>query len=262
MKPHASINFVTAHDGFTLKDLVSYNERHNLTNGEDNRDGESHNRSWNTGTEGPTTDPDVAMIRKRRQRSILMTLLLSQGVPMLLGGDELGRTQSGNNNAYCQDNQISWYNWDRTDHFLLGFTKRLIGIRNRHPVFKRRRWFEGRRVHGEGVRDIGWYNTDGTTMSDEDWNIGYARSLAVFLNGNALPAPGPKGEKVEDDSFLLLFNAHTEPVTFTVPDDLAGFGWQVLIDTSREMTCADLLQSADAWQVEGWSVVLLQQIET
>ncbi|MGA9595004.1 MAG: glycogen debranching protein GlgX, partial [Acidimicrobiia bacterium] len=158
-RPHASINFVTAHDGFTLRDLVSYGDKHNLANGEENRDGESHNRSWNSGVEGDTDDPDIIETRKRRQRSILMTLLLSQGVPMLVGGDEMGRTQQGNNNAYCQDNAISWYDWDSTDRFLLGFTKRLIGLRNQHPVFRRRRWFEGRRTHGAWVNDIGWYNT-------------------------------------------------------------------------------------------------------
>jgi glycogen operon protein len=259
-RPHASINFVTAHDGFTLADLVSYNDKYNMANGEQNRDGESHNRSWNSGAEGPTDDPRIHELRNRRQRSILMTLLLSQGVPMLLGGDEMGRSQGGNNNAYCQDNETAWYDWATADPFLLGFTKRLIGIRNNHPVFRRRRWFEGRRVRGAGVRDIGWYNADGARMSDDDWNRGYARSLAVFLNGKALPTPGPRGEKVEDDSFLILFNAHTKPVTFTVPEDLDGFQWQVVLDTSREMTCADLVGAADAWPVEGWSVVLLQQI--
>jgi glycogen operon protein len=259
-RPHASINFVTAHDGFSLADLVSYNDKHNEANGEENRDGESHNRSWNSGAEGPTKDRKVLELRKRRQRSILMTLLLSQGVPMLLGGDELGRTQGGNNNAYCQDNETSWYDWEQSDRFLLAFTKRLIGIRNDHPVFRRRRWFEGRQVHGVGVRDIGWYDTDGTAMSDDDWNRGYARSLAVFLNGKSLPAPGPRGEKVEDDSFLILFNAHTEPVIFDIPEDLIGFEWQVVLDTSREMTCADLIGAADSWPVEGWSVVLLQQL--
>ena len=259
-RPHASINFLTAHDGFTLADLVSYNDKHNEANGEGNRDGESHNRSWNSGAEGPTDDEEIVALRKRRQRSMLMTLLLSQGVPMLLGGDEMGRAQHGNNNAYCQDNEIAWYDWDNTDRFLLGFTRRLIALRNEHPVFRRRRWFEGRRVHGADVRDIGWYNTDGTPMSDNDWNLGYARSLAVFLNGDSIPTPGPRGERVTDDSFLLLVNAHTEPVTFTVPDDLHDFAWQVVIDTSRTMTCADLIKSADAWQVESWSVVLLQQI--
>jgi glycogen operon protein len=259
-KPHASINFITAHDGFTLRDLVSYNEKHNLANGEDNRDGESHNRSWNSGAEGETSNAKVTRIRQRRQRSMLMTLLLSQGVPMLLGGDEIGRTQSGNNNAYCQDNEISWYDWENTDRFLLAFTKRLVNIRNSHPVFRRRRWFEGRRTHGADVDDIGWYNTDGTPMSGEDWNLGYARSLAVFLNGKSIPTPGPQGEKVVDDNFMLLFNAHTGPVTFTVPEDLARLEWQVLLDTSREVTCNDLLGAQDAWEVEGWSVVLLQQI--
>jgi glycogen operon protein len=259
-RPHASINFVTAHDGFTLADLVSYNHKHNMANGEENRDGESHNRSWNSGAEGPTEDPDILALRKKRQRSMLMTLFLSQGVPMLLGGDEMGRSQQGNNNAYCQDNELAWYNWDESDEFLLGFTKRLIGIRNAHPVFRRRRWFEGRRVRGAGVRDIGWYNTDGTPMSDNDWNLGYARSLSVFLNGKAIPTPGPQGERVEDDSFLLMFNAHTAPVTFTIPEDLDDFHWQVVLDTARSMTCADLIAPGDAWQVEGWSVVLLQQV--
>jgi glycogen operon protein len=189
-----------------------------------------------------------------------MTLLLSQGVPMLLGGDEMGRSQGGNNNAYCQDTEISWYDWENADSFLLAFTRRLIGIRNEHPVFRRRRWFEGRQVHGADVRDIGWFSTHGTRMSDEDWNLGYARSLAVFLNGKAMPGPGPQGEKVEDDSFLLLVNAHTETVAFTVPEDLEGFEWQVVIDTSRTITCTDLIRTGDAWPVEGWSVVLLQQI--
>ena len=258
-RPHASINFITAHDGFTLADLVAYNHKHNLANGEDNRDGESHNRSWNSGEEGPTDDPDVEALRKKRQRSMLMTLFLSQGVPMLLGGDEMGRTQRGNNNAYCQDNELAWYDWEEADELLLGFTKRLIGIRNAHPVFRRRRWFEGRRVRGAGVRDIGWYNTDGTPMSDNDWHLGYARSLSVFLNGKAIPTPGPQGEQVEDDSFLLLFNAHTAPVTFTIPEDLDDFHWQVVLDTARAMTCTDLVAPGDAWQVEGWSVVLLQQ---
>jgi glycogen operon protein len=259
-RPHASINFITAHDGFTLSDLVSYDEKQNAANGEQNRDGESHNRSWNSGIEGPTEDTDILALRQRRSRSILMTLLLSQGVPMLLGGDEMGRSQGGNNNAYCQDNEISWYDWENADPFLLAFTRRLIGIRNEHPVFRRRRWFEGRRVHGADVRDIGWFNTDGTRMSDHDWNLGYARSLAVFLNGKAIPGPGPQGEKVVDDSFLLLVNAHTETVAFTVPEDLEGFEWQVVIDTSRRITCTDLIRTGDSWPVEGWSVTLLQQV--
>jgi isoamylase len=258
-RPHASINFVSAHDGFTLHDLVSYNEKNNTANGEDNRDGESHNRSWNSGVEGPTDDPEILTIRRRRTRSILMTLLTSQGVPMILGGDEVGRTQGGNNNAYCQDNEISWYDWDSADAALLAFTRRLIGIRNEHPVFRRRRWFEGRRVRGAGVHDIGWYNTDGSQMSDDDWNLGYARSLSVFLNGDAITTPGPHGERVTDDSFILLFNAHTEPVIFSIPKDLDGFEWQIVLDTSEDITCTDLIRSGDSWSVEGWSVVLLQQ---
>jgi isoamylase len=260
-RPHASINFLTAHDGFTLTDLVAYNEKHNEANGEDNRDGESHNRSWNSGAEGPTTDPGVLRTRARRRRSLLATLLLSQGVPMVLGGDEIGRTQGGNNNSYCQDNEVAWFDWERADRHLLGFTRRLIGIRNRHPVFRRRRWFEGRRVRGEDVRDIGWYKTNGSMMSEEDWQIGYAKSLAVFLNGDAIPSPGPRGEKVVDDSFLILFNAHRKAVTFDMPQDLGDFEWQVILDTAHEITCTDLVGAYDSWPVEGWSVVLLQQIK-
>ncbi|MCL1593841.1 MAG: glycogen debranching protein GlgX, partial [Actinomycetia bacterium] len=208
--PHASINFVTAHDGFTLRDLVSYNERHNDANGEGNRDGESHNRSWNSGVEGETDDPEVLRIRDRRARSMLTSLMLSQGVPMLLGGDELGRTQKGNNNAYCQDNEVSWYDWTNIDSDMLSYTRELVRVRREHPVFRRRRWFEGRSVRGSDRHDIAWYNTDGTPMSDDDWNRGHAKSLAVYLNGNAIPTLDARGERVIDDSFLVLFNAHSE----------------------------------------------------
>jgi len=230
-KPYASINFVTAHDGFTLRDLVSYNEKHNTDNGEDNRDGESHNRSWNLGVEGPTDDADINRLRARQQRNLLTTLLLSQGVPMLLGGDEIGRTQFGNNNAYCQDNEISWYDWDQADPGLLTFTRRLTAFRRLHPVFRRRRWFNGRSAKSRATADIAWFKPDGVEMSEQDWTEWFAKSFAVFLNGDALGQRDEDGRRVRDDSFLLLFNAHVDVVTFTVPELSSGKRWLPVIDT-------------------------------
>ncbi|HZQ78928.1 MAG TPA: glycogen debranching protein GlgX [Acidimicrobiia bacterium] len=231
--PSASINFVTAHDGFTLADLVSYNDKHNEANGEDNNDGESHNRSWNCGAEGETDDPEVRALRRRQQRNFLSTLFLSQGVPMLLGGDEMGRTQGGNNNAYCQDNEISWLDWklleDNAD--LVALTGRLAEFRRNHPVFHRRRWFQGRPIHGSDVTDIGWFSPDGSEMTEEDWDSGFAKSIGVFLNGEAIPDPDPRGEKITDDSFLVLFNAHYENLPFTIPDRDWGDRWVVVLDT-------------------------------
>ncbi|MGH9039714.1 MAG: glycogen debranching protein GlgX [Acidimicrobiia bacterium] len=237
-RPSASVNFVTAHDGFTLRDLVSYNDKHNKANGEDNRDGESHNRSWNCGAEGPTDDPDINALRRRQQRNFLATLFLSQGVPMLLAGDEIGRTQGGNNNAYCQDNEISWVDWSCREEYedLLALTARLSAFRREHPVFHRRRWFFGRPLRGSGVpgvKDIAWFSPDGTEMSDEDWNSGSAKSLAVFLNGEAIPDPDPRGERITDDSFLLCFNAHHEALPFKVPDRKFGERWVVVLDTDN-----------------------------
>ncbi|MGH9035231.1 MAG: glycogen debranching protein GlgX, partial [Acidimicrobiia bacterium] len=234
-RPSASVNFVTAHDGFTLRDLVSYNEKHNEANGEDNRDGESHNRSWNSGVEGETDDPAVNQLRRRRQRNFLATLLLSQGVPMLLAGDEMGRTQGGNNNAYCQDNETSWVNWSCREEYedLLALTASLSQFRREHPVFHRRRWFFGRPLRGSGVSDLAWFSPDGTEMSDEDWNSGFAKSLAVFLNGDAIPDPDPRGDRITDDSFLLCFNAHHEPLKFTVPKGKFGERWVVVLDTDN-----------------------------
>jgi isoamylase len=234
-KPYASVNFVTAHDGFTLRDLVSYNEKHNEANGEDNRDGESHNRSWNCGAEGPTDDSAVNELRARQQRNFLTTLLLSQGIPMIVAGDELGRTQQGNNNAYCQDNEISWLDWDSTDRGLLEFTRRVIQVKREHPVFKRRRWFKGRALHGRDVADIAWLRPDGESMSEEDWQAGFVKSLALFLNGDALRDLDDNGERLRDDSFLLLFNAHDEPIPFTMPAPSFGERWKVIVDTSAEL---------------------------
>jgi pullulanase/glycogen debranching enzyme len=233
-RPFASINFITAHDGFTLRDLVSYNEKHEA-NGEDNRDGESHNRSWNCGAEGPTDDPEINALRARQQRNFLATLFLSQGVPMLLGGDEIGRTQGGNTNAYCQDNEISWFNWQEADWDLFEVVAGLIRLRQAHTVFRRRRFFLGRAIHGTGVGDIGWLRPDGQAMSEEDWQAGYAKSLAVYLNGQGLHELDVRGQQLVDDSFYLMFNAHYEPLTFTTPQGL-GAVWVKVLDTHEALS--------------------------
>jgi isoamylase len=261
-RPSASINFVTAHDGFTLRDLVSYNDKHNEANGEGNNDGESHNRSWNHGVEGPTDDPEINALRARQQRNLLATLFLSQGIPMLLGGDEMGRTQRGNNNAYCQDNEISWFDWEAVDEGLLEFTSRLIAFRQSHPVFRRRRWFLGRAIHGEGVRDVGWFRPDGELMSGEDWLRGFAKSLGVFLNGDAIPSRGPEGEEVKDDSFYVLFNAHHDPLPFRLPDR-PGWGdrWIKVLDTSEPVPEeGGVFEAGGEVPVQGRAVVVLKRI--
>ena len=232
-RPYASINFVTAHDGFTLKDLVSYNEKHNEANGEESRDGESHNRSWNCGAEGTTEHPEVNKLRDRQKRNFLATLFLSQGIPMLLGGDEIGRSQNGNNNGYCQDNEISWFDWESADKDLLEFTRRLIQLRKEHPVFHRRRWFQGRPIHGVQVTDIGWFTPDGSEMTQEDWNGGFAKALGIFLNGEGIQSPDARGERVVDESFYVLFDAHHEPLRFTLPKRDWGDEWVVALDTAR-----------------------------
>ena len=231
-RPIASVNFVTAHDGFTLRDLVSYNEKHNLANGEDGRDGENHNRSWNHGAEGLTADAAINALRARQQRNFLATLMLSQGVPMLLSGDELGRTQGGNNNAYCQDNEISWIDWESADQDLLYFTLSLLAFRRAHPVFRRRRWFQGQPLHGRDTRDIAWFTPGGVEMSERDWSVGFAKSLMMFLNGKAIPSRGSRGEAIVDDTFLLCFNAHYETMPFTAPDVVYGDRWIRVIDTA------------------------------
>lgn len=234
-RPNASINFVTAHDGFTLNDLVSYNDKHNEANGENSQDGESHNRSWNCGVEGETDDPQVLQLREQQRRNFLVTLILSQGIPMLLGGDEMGRSQMGNNNGYCQDSEISWFDWDLVtgNQDLLDFTRELIYLRRQHPVFRRRKWFQGRAIHGAGISDIAWFNPDGSHMTDEQWEIGYAKSIGVFLDGNQIPSPGPQGQRISDDSFLLFFNAHYETMEFTLPSELEEKQWAKVIDTKE-----------------------------
>jgi glycogen operon protein len=231
-RPSASINFVTAHDGFTLADLVSYDRKQNEANGEGNRDGADDNRSWNSGTEGPTDDTEINALRARQRRNFMATLLLSQGVPMILHGDELGRTQGGNNNAYCQDNEVSWVDWERADRDFLEFVTRVSRLRREHRAFRRRRFFEGQSVRGTNLEDIAWLRPDGSEMTDADWQTAYAKALGVFLNGNGIREPDELGSPVRDDSFLLLFNAHWEPVRFAIPDELAA-GWRVELDTAE-----------------------------
>ena len=235
-RPVASINFVTCHDGFTLADLVSYNNKHNEANGEDNRDGTNDNRSWNCGVEGPSDDPEITELRARQQRNFLTTLFLSQGTPMMMAGDEINRTQGGNNNAYCQDNEISWVDWSSAagERDLLIFTQKLARLRRRHPVFRRRRFFKGA-FSGSGTSDLGadisWLTPAGDEMTEEDWQASYAKSVAVFLNGAAISEPGPRGDPVTDDRFLLLFNAGPEPITFTLPESKLSGDWEIVIDT-------------------------------
>jgi glycogen operon protein len=223
-RPFASINFVTAHDGFTLRDLVSYNDKHNEANGEENRDGTDDNRSWNCGAEGDTDDPSIRGLRGRQQRNFLATLLLSQGVPMLLGGDEFGRTQHGNNNGWCQDNELSWFDWESMDEDLLEFTRKAIRLRQDHPVFRRTRFLEGT---GEHLPDVWWMRPDGRRMSRRDWDNGDARAIGVFLNGEELGTQTDQGEVIHDASFLLLFNAHFEEIEFRLPARRFGTHWEL-----------------------------------
>ena len=246
-RPSASINFVTCHDGFTLADLVSYNEKHNEANGEDNRDGESHNRSWNCGVEGPTDDPEILTLRGRQMRNIMATLMLSQGTPMIAHGDEIGRTQSGNNNVYCQDSELSWMDWSLcdTNADLLAFTRKVVKFRKDHPVFRRRRFFEGKPIRtGDQVRDIAWLTTSGKEMDYDDWGAGLGTCVAVFLNGEAIPAPNERGERVIDDSFLLCFNAHDHIQDFVVPQGNYANEWEAALDTADPTGTTALIVSA------------------
>ncbi|MCF0040686.1 glycogen debranching protein GlgX [Dyadobacter fanqingshengii] len=238
-RPTASINFITAHDGFTLNDLVSYNDKRNFANGEENNDGDDHNRSWNSGHEGPSDDPEVLQIRHKQKRNFLTTLFLSQGVPMLVAGDEWGRTQGGNNNAYCQDNEISWLDWEKVDPDLLTFTQKLIAFSKAHRTFRRRDWFRGLPIKGKGLEDIAWFLPDGSEMPEENWNHDYAKSLAVFLNGKGIRHVNKKGEPIHDDSFYMIFNAHYEPVEYTLPPKKYGTEWHKVIDTSADYITED-----------------------
>ena len=261
-RPYASINFVTCHDGFTLTDLVSYNEKHNQANGEDNRDGESHNRSWNCGVEGPTEDSEILALRNRQRRNLMLTLFLSQGVPMLSAGDEIGRTQNGNNNTYCQDNELSWLHWDKADREFLRFMRALLAFRREHPVFRRRHWFQGQAIYGRGLEDIAWFTPDGNEMEDSYWNEGYAKSIAIFLNGSAVPSPDVFGLKVIDDSFYLIFNAHYESLDFTLPDKVWGRRWRTVIDSAEGwIEEKRVLSAGDGVTAESRSVIVLQALE-
>jgi isoamylase len=231
--PTASINFVTAHDGFTLQDLVSYNERHNEANQEDNNDGQSDNRSWNCGAEGPTDDPNILALRKRQKRNFLATLLLSQGVPMLLMGDELGNSQGGNNNAYCQDNETTWIDWSAAEEDLIKFTTALIKLRKDHLAFSRKNWFKGKPIRGVGLKDIGWFRPDGGEMKEENWNTDFAHSLGVFLFGGGLNAVDDQGKPFTDDSFYIAFNASDGGLSFRLPPKKYGDRWTMVFSTDE-----------------------------
>ena len=261
--PMASINFITAHDGFTLNDLVSYNNKHNEANGEGNADGESNNRSWNCGEEGPTEDPEVLSLRSRQIKNFLTTMLFSQGVPMICHGDEMGRTQAGNNNVYCQDNELSWVNWNltATQQDLLHFTRRVVKLRKDHPVLRRRRFFYGDAAHGgeSKLQEIGWLRPSGEHMRDEDWTAWYARSLMVYVNGHAISEPDRRGEKIVDNSFLLLVNASEEDIEFTIPTEPTGTSkaWKVVIDTQPTKGLPRKLKPKAKVEVESHSLCLL-----
>ncbi|MQA86756.1 MAG: glycogen debranching protein GlgX [Streptosporangiales bacterium] len=266
--PVASINFVTSHDGFTLDDLVSYNNKHNEDNGEDNRDGTDDNRSWNCGVEGPTDDPAVTPLREKQKRNFLATLLLSQGVPMLLHGDELGRSQRGNNNAYCQDNEVSWVDWEQAQagdrEALLELVRTVSRLRQDHPVFRRRRFFQGRPVRGSknGLHDIAWFTPGGEEMTDDDWQTSFAKSMAVFLNGDAITEPDPRGQRVADDSFLLLFNAHSSDIRFTLPGEGFGQSWEVVLDTADPLIEERAkIKAGSQVDVESRSLLVLRRVD-
>jgi glycogen operon protein len=256
-RPVASINLVTAHDGFTLRDLVSYNHKHNEANLENNADGADDNRSWNCGVEGETDDPEVNALRARQQRNFLVTLLLSQGVPMLLGGDELGRTQRGNNNAWCQDNELSWYDWESADWDLHGFTRNLIRLRHDEPVFRRRDFLVGD-ASRSGVPDVAWYRPDGEEMTEADWEQDDARCLSVFLNGDEIPTHTRVGERLRGGSFLVLLNGHHEPCEFTIPPPEIGERWTHELSTAGEVT-PEAVGPGEKVALEGRSVVLLRR---
>jgi glycogen operon protein len=261
-RPHASINFVTAHDGFTLRDLVSYNEKHNEANGEENRDGTDDNLSWNCGEEGPSDHPDVQQLRERQMRNFLATLLLSQGVPMICGGDEIGRTQHGNNNAYCQDTEVSWHDWkpDRFERDLFAFVQRLIRLRQEQPVLRRHRFFQGRRIRGSEVKDLAWFRPDGKEMTDEDWNLGYVRCLGIRLAGDAIEETDAKGRPITGDTLLILLNAHHEMLSFTMPAHKRGVRWELLLDTvgAERPREAKLLKGGDPYDLEARSLAVLR----
>ncbi len=264
--PCASVNFITAHDGFTLHDLVSYNEKHNEANGEDNRDGSDNNLSWNHGVEGPTDDPEIVTLRERQKRNLLATLLLSQGVPMVTAGDEVGRTQRGNNNAYCQDNEINWHDWywDDAKWRLLNFTKKLIRLRKAHPIFRRRDFFKGVPVGDAGRKDVAWLKPDGNEMTVDEWEKEFARSLGMWLNGEYLPETDERGRTLRDASFLVLFNAHHDVIDFKLPDPGPAVSWRVELDTFQETgePPADATFAEGSFPLQGRSLVVLREMHS
>ncbi len=259
--PFASINFITAHDGFTLRDLVSYNEKHNEANHEDNRDGTDDNRSWNCGAEGPTEDPEIVALRARQIRNFLTTLILSGGTPMLLGGDELGRTQGGNNNGWCQDSEISWYDWElgEEQQKLLAYTRRLIALRQAHPVFHRSSFLAGEEIEGSGLPDAWWFRADGNKMTSADWRSGHP-VLGLFINGDEIPYKTRRGERIRDDSFLLLVNAHYEDVPFTLPVRRFGHEWAVEVHTSEELEREQRFGAHTQIDVQSRSMLVLRRV--
>ncbi|NKE69215.1 glycogen debranching protein GlgX [Candidatus Manganitrophus noduliformans] len=260
-RPYASINFITAHDGFTLNDLVSYNEKHNIANGEENRDGINENDSWNCGAEGPTDDPGIVALREQQKRNFLATLFLSQGVPMLLGGDEVSRTQQGNNNTYCQDNPLSWHHWEWSgrQRDLLVFTKKLIRLRHEHPIFRRRKYFSGRKIHGAGVKDISWFRPDGEEMTENEWNTFFVKVLGLRLIGEELDETDRHGDPIRDDAFLILMNAHHEPIEFTLPKEPAPQIWEICIDTAAPDREPERFKSGESFSLPGRALVLFRQ---
>ncbi|NRQ50112.1 glycogen debranching protein GlgX [Aeromicrobium sp. YC3-14] len=265
-RPYASVNFVTAHDGFTLDDLVSYNDKHNEANGEDGRDGADDNRSWNSGVEGPTDDPEILDLRRRQRRNLMATLLLSQGVPMILHGDELGRTQGGNNNAYCQDNDVAWVDWhlDEGETDLMEFTSAVTAFRRRHPVFRRRRFFQGKPIRkADELRDIAWFTPSGEEMKEQNWDDAFGKSIVVFLNGDAIADRDTRGARVVDDSFLMAFNAHHEDIELVLPDRDYGESWTVVVDTSTGIVeqVGGAMHASDAtMNLPARSLVVLQRV--
>ena len=264
-RPYASVNFVTAHDGFTLQDLVSYNQKHNEANGEDNRDGTDNNRSWNCGVEGPSDDPEIRALRAQQKRNFLATLFLSQGVPMMLAGDAIGHTQQGNNNAYCQDNEISWIDWspEAVDRGLLSFAQKIITLRKSHPVFRRRNFFQGRAIKGAGVKDILWLRPDGKEMTDDEWNRESTKTLGVFLSGEGLDEVDERGQPLRDNNFLMLMNAHFEDMPFQLPTVASGMCWAAVVDTSCQTARqpAVLYEAGSSYPLKARSMVVLIENE-
>jgi isoamylase len=261
--PSASINFVTCHDGFTLHDLVSYNQKYNEANKEGNKDGEDINLSWNSGVEGPTNDLKIIELRERRKRNFLATLFLSQGVPMIEHGDEYGRTQLGNNNAYCQDNELTWFDWEWSEHqkAFFEFTRKIIAIRKEHPVTHKRRFFKGRRIHGKGIRDIRWINNDGTDMTEKQWNTSFIRCMGMLLNGQLITEANLNGDPIIDDVLLILVNSYWDTIPFILPDHEIGDEWEVIFDT-WELSVKDNKQRVSGkYNIQARSMVLLRNVE-